>query len=104
MTIDFDSLFKEMAEAARQAVKDDLPNFAGYAEQLLDNEKESLKDLAKARLEGVIDEATLAAELAREKRVLEAELLTAQIMAKTSAQKAVNAALEVFYNSLRAAL
>jgi hypothetical protein len=70
----------------------------------MDSEKESLKELGEAKLRGDIDQAVFDREIEREKKVVEAELLTIKIMTKALAQKAVNAAIEVFVKAVKAAI
>ncbi|MFP3873832.1 MAG: hypothetical protein ACLFQT_04240 [Thiohalophilus sp.] len=99
--MDIDALLKEMVAAANEAVKDDVGEIGDYARQIVDNEKSSLEELGKARIKGDIDEATFDREVEREKQVVKAELLAIQIMTEAAAQKAVNAAMESFKNTVR---
>ena len=67
-------------------------------------EAKSLELIGQERLAGRWSEEKFDDELEREKKVMEAELLTIQIMTKAAAQKAINAAIEVFVNAVKAAL
>ena len=102
MNFDFDAVFNDMVIAMNNAVKDDVGDIKEYAKTVLKNEKDSLKELAEARKEGEISDAEFDRELKREKKVVEAELLTVQIITKAAAQKAVNAAIDVFVNAVNA--
>ncbi len=104
MKFEIEAVLKDMAEAINNAVKDDLGEIKEYGVTILKNEKKSLEELAQARLTDVIDDLVFNKELEREKKVLEAELLTIEIMTKALAQKAINAAIEVFVNAVKAAL
>jgi hypothetical protein len=104
MSFDINEVLKNMTEAIRKAVKDDVGNIDQYASRILDNEKDSLKELSLAKLSGEINDEVFEREIEREKKVLEAELLTIQIMTKSLAQKAVNAAIDVFVSAIKVAL
>lgn len=104
MVFDIGKVLNDMVEAIRNAVKEDVGDIKQYANQILENEKDSLEKLGLARLSGEIDDEVFEREIKREKKVVEAELLTIQIMTKVLAQKAVNAAIDVFVKAVRAAL
>ena len=100
--MDIEAIAKQMANAANEAVKDDIGEISEYAKQIVENEKQSLEELGKARIKGEIDDATFDHELEREKQVVKAELLAVKIMTEAAAQKAVNAAMETFKNAVKA--
>jgi hypothetical protein len=64
----------------------------------------SLSELVTARAMGDIDDEEFESEIEREKQLLEVELLTLQIIAKASVQKAINAAMDVLKDSIRLAI
>lgn len=99
--MDIEAILKQMAGAANEAVRDDVGEIGDYAKQVVDNEKSSLEELARARIKGDIDEGTFDHEIDREKKVVEAEFLALQIMTASAAQKAVNAAMETFRNAVK---
>ena len=104
MSFDIENVLKDMATAINESVKDDIGEIKDYANTILENEKESLKELGKARVLGQISDEVFDSEIKREKKVVETELLTIQIMTEAAAQKAVNAAIEVFVSAVRAAI
>lgn len=104
MGFDISKVLNDMAEAVRNAVKEDIGDIKQYANQILENEKCSLEELGLARLSGRIDDKVFEREIEREKKVVEAEFLTIQIMTKALAQKAVNTAMDVFVKAVRVAL
>lgn len=104
MVFDIGEVLKDMAEAIRNAVKNDAGDIKQYANQILENERDSLKELGLARLSGQIDDEVFQREIEREKKVVEAEFLTMQIMTNALAQKAANAAIDVFVKAVTAAL
>jgi len=85
-------------------VKEGADDIKGAVKEILDAEKESLRELGEARLKNEIDDTVFNRELEREKKVVEAELLTIQIMTKALAQKAVNEALDIFVKAVKAAV
>jgi hypothetical protein len=93
-----------MADAALMAVGDDVDKLAPHLEGLLDGHQMSLSELVTARAMGDIDDEEFESEIEREKQLLEVELLTLQIIAKASVQKAINAAMDVLKDSIRLAI
>ncbi len=104
MSFDINAVIKDMAEAVNNAVKHDCGDIQEYATQIMFNEKRALEDLGLARVLKQIDDETFDREIEREKQVVEAELLTISIMTKALAQRAINAALDVFTKAVRAAI
>ncbi len=104
MSFDISSILGDMAGAIKNVVKQGAGNIKQYANQILEKEKDSLEKLGLARLAGEIDDEIFTREIEREKKVVEAELLTIQIMTKALAQKAANAAINVFAKAVEAAI
>lgn len=104
MAFDITSVLNSMKDAAVDAVRDDVESVPDYLLQIIENEKESLKTLAEARLTGEISENEFLREIEREKKVLETEMLTISIMTKAIAQKVVNAAMNALKDAIRLAL
>lgn len=104
MSFDINKVINDMARAIKDEVKVNIGDIKEYADKILENEKESLEELGQARVSGEIDDETFERELEREKKVVEAELLTIKIMTKALAQKAVNAAIDVFAKAVKLAI
>jgi len=104
MNFDIDQVLKDMASAITGTVKEGAGDIKDAVEKIMDAEKESLKELAEARLRGEIDDAVFKREIEREKLVVEAELLTISIMTKAMAQKAINTAMDIFFKAVNAAI
>jgi hypothetical protein len=104
MSFDISAVLGDMADAVTSIVKDDAGKIGGYAKTIMENEKEALEELALARLAGEISEEEFNDEIDREKKVVEAELLTLEIMTEAMAQKAVNTALDIFAKAVKIAL
>jgi len=101
MSFDINTIINNMKKAAVDAIKDDVQNIPDYLKQIFENEKEALKVLAEARLTGEISDKEFQNEIKREKKVLEAEILTISIMTKAVAQKAINAAMKVLMDAVK---
>lgn len=104
MSFDINSVVADMTAAVTNIAKEEGGDVSDSAKRILDAEKESLKELSEARLKGEIDDTIFERELEREKKVVEAELLTITIMTKAMAQKAVNAALDIFVKAVKIAI
>jgi len=104
MSFDISAVVKDMGAVVKKTLKKDLGDIEDFGKQILENEKESLELIGKERVAGRWSEEKFKKELDREKKVMEAELLTIEIMTKAAAQKAVNAAIEVFVKAVTAAL
>ncbi len=104
MSFNIEQVLKDMAAAISDTVKESGSDIKEFSEEIINNEKESLKELVEARLRNEIDETVFNREIEREKKVVEAELLTIEIMTKALAQKAVNAAIDVFVKAVKAAI
>jgi hypothetical protein len=104
MKIDFKALFEEMTNAAGKSLAKDGPKVRACVKQAFAVEKQALREIAEARLAGEITEAELKEQLVDEKDTLRAALLACEVQTKAAAQKAVNAALKVFSEAVKAAL
>jgi tRNA A-37 threonylcarbamoyl transferase component Bud32 len=104
MSFDIEAVVKKMGAAAKKTLEKDFGDIENFGAQVLENEKESLELIGKERVAGRWSEEKFNKELDREKKVMEAELLTVEIMTKAAAQRAVNAAIDVFVKAVKAAL
>ena len=104
MSFDIETVYNDMVSAMSDAVKDDVGEIKQYADTIIKNEKKSLKKLGEARIQGQITDEVFDREIKREKKVVETELLTIQLMTEASVQKAVNAAINVFVKAVKAAI
>ena len=101
MSFNINEVLKGMSTALIETAAEQSADIRDYADDILKKEKKSLAELAKARLKGTIDDKIFKREIAREKKVVEAELLTLKIMTKATAQKSINAAIDVFVNAIK---
>ena len=104
MSFDIDAVKRDMTRAIKSAVEDDVGDIGEYADIIVENQQQSLQELGEALVAGDISEDEFNSELEREKRVVEAELMTVQLMTRAAAQDAVNAAIDEFVEAVEAAL
>ena len=104
MSFDITKVLKDMTSAINDTVVEDGGDISQYAGEIISNESEALEVLASARLSGEINDEVFKREIERERIVLETELLTIEIMTSSFAQKAVNAAINVFVDAVKLAL
>ena len=104
MSFEIDGVLKDMAAAMLKVAKEEGANIKAYSNTIIENNKKSLSELAVARLKGDLDEEEFNDELKSEKKVVEAELLALSIMKDAAAQKAANAAMDVFKTAVKSAL
>lgn len=102
--MDFKNVLQDMGNAVLGELSENGGKIAGYVKQSLEEKEASLKELYGGYKAGHIDVAGLERELKRELKVMEVKLLTAKLMKKAAAQRAVNAAVDVFKNAVNTAL
>ena len=94
MGLDIDELLKDMVNAMKNSIQDDIPEISDYAKEILERRRD--------RLEMLID--LMEDQLNQQKKVLETELLNLKIMSKVSTERAANAALDVLMGAVRKAI
>lgn len=104
MNIDIGNLFKEMAATAGKSLQGEAENLSGEVLSVLDKNRESIAELVAARSNGDINEEEFNVELQREKAILEAEMLSLEIVSKSAVQKAMNAAMDTLTNAVKMAI
>lgn len=104
MTFDINATLSDMLNAVKGVVSGEWPKVRDCVKKALAEEQQALEDLAQARLQGEIDDATLAEQLADEKETIKAVLLVCEIMSKKMMQDAANAAIDAFNKAITGAL
>jgi hypothetical protein len=104
MSVDISNLFNDMAQSAASVLGDEASAAQQGIMQVFQNNKDSMAELIEARANGDIDQEEFESELEREKLVMEAELITLEIIAKSAVQKAMNAAMDTLKSALVAAI
>jgi hypothetical protein len=104
MAFDIGKVLDEMLAAAAGVLLTEWPKVQTCVNTTFENELNALEAIAKARLEGEIDDSELNSQLTDEIETLEAALLVCKVKEKISAQKAANAAIKVLSDAIVAAL
>ncbi|MGD2119530.1 MAG: hypothetical protein PVG66_14305 [Chromatiales bacterium] len=104
MSFDIDKTIGDMLSAASDVISGDWPHVKDCIEQAFKAEKDALKEIAEARIDGLIDDDDMKSQLEDEKVALEAALLACRVRAKIMAQNAINAAINVFKEAISLAL
>ena len=104
MDFDIRTVLGDMLTAISGVVSSEFPKVRECVKKALAEEKEFLDELAKARLDGEIDDDILEQQLRDEKATLTASLLVCQVLTKKMAQDSANAAIDVFNKAVKAAL
>jgi hypothetical protein len=104
MSFDLNKTLQDMLAAAKAVFGDEWPDAKDDMQRVLNDEKEALKDIAEARIRGEINDEELEEQLKDEKEAFEAGLSMVSASTKATIQHALNAASEVFWNAVRAAI
>lgn len=101
MAFDLERTLEEMADAARRALSRDAREAKAAAENVLDDQREALEAIARARLAGEIDDEQMEEQLRDEKLAFQAGLSLVRAAGKAAVQKAANAAFAVLAKAIR---
>lgn len=104
MSFSLEQTFKDMLEAAKRVFAEEWPMVKDNMKRVLDDEKEALKEIAEARLRDEIDDEELEEQLKDEKEAFQAGLSMVRVSTKATIQRAIDAASEVFWNAVKAAI
>ena len=104
MSIDISKTFSGMAQAAEQSLEEDGVIIGSGITKVLNNNKQTLAELAQARAHNEINDEDFSTELAREKSIVEVEMIALEIANKAAVQKAVNAGMDVLANAVAEAI
>ena len=94
----------DMTAAISGIISDEWSGVEGCVKKALADEKDALADIAKARIDGEIDDEDLKSHLEDEKVVLEAALLACKVRAKIMVQNAANSAIDVLKEAIKVAI
>jgi hypothetical protein len=104
MAFNFGEVLDEMLGAAAEVLSAEWPKVNTCVTTAFEEERNELEAIAKARLEGEIDDDEMKSQLADEKETLKAVLLVCQVKGKVAAQKAANAAIKVLSDAIKVAV
>lgn len=102
--MDFKNVMEAMGSAALNELSESKGKIANYVQESLAEKESSLKELYDGYAAGQIDDKGVERELKRELKVMEVKLLTAKVMKKAAAERAVNAAVKAFKDTVGIAM
>lgn len=104
MNLDINETLAKMLSVVKNNVEEYWAETKGIANQFMQNRKARLELLARFRIENKITEDDLRGYLEDEKKLLESELHAIAVISKATAQRAANAAIDVFVGAVRTAI
>lgn len=100
MAFDINEVVAQMLSAIKNTVKENWNLVKDSASGYFQDHKSRLELLASLRLNNEIDQQFFLNRVADEEKILESELHSIAIITKSIAQKAANAAIDVFQNAI----
>jgi ribosome-binding ATPase YchF (GTP1/OBG family) len=104
MAFDIEVVLGEMLSAFSKVMSAEWPKIQECAKAAFQEEREALEAIAIARVNSEINDQEMKSQLGDEKLVLEASLLACKVKSKAATQKAINAAMKVLSDAIKAAL
>ncbi len=104
MAFDIGAVFKSMESTVQTTVTTAWPQAQAIWATFEQTNKNILADIAQATISGQMSKADLQSYLDDMKTTLQTQLLASEIMALAVAQAAANAALDVFWAAVNAAI
>jgi len=103
MSFDLQRTLEEMVKAARKAAGRDSGKVTQAVREVLEDQRQALEAIARARLANTIDDDEMRQQLDDERLAFQAGLSMAKAMGKAAVQKAANAAFEALAKAIRQA-
>jgi len=104
MTFNINSVLPDMLEAMKRALDGNWESVKFTAQLFLERDKQRFKLIAELRIAGDIPDVTFQARLNDEKFIIEAELNALEVVSKSIAQNAANAAINALKMAVSLAL
>lgn len=99
--MDFEKVITDMLNAMKCEIGEDWSKAKGYIKQILENNKEDIKEITEYFLNGELTEEEYIEELKDNMKTFENELLVLNIMKKKTIQDAVNAGIDVLIKAVK---
>jgi len=104
MSFNITKVTTDMLHAAESVFESEWPKAEGAMKDVLAEESAAFKDIADARIAGKITEEDFQRQMDDEKETVQAGLAMVRVINKKLAQDAINAALTVFAEAVKAAI
>jgi len=101
---ELDKVFGDMLAAAEGVFRKEWPKVKDAMEQVLADEREALENVSKAYITGALTDEELQDQLDGERDAFEAGVAMCKVKSKVTIQKALNAALKVLEEAIKAAV
>lgn len=98
------SLFNDVANSAASVLEQGGGEFSGALLKIIGQQDNPIYVLTQALKDGELTEDEFKEEIERERKVLEAQLITLEIIAVSEVQKALNAALSTLTGAVKLGL
>ena len=99
--MDFEKIISDMLKAMKGEIGEDWSKAKCYVKQILENNKEDIKEITEYYLNGELTEDEYIEELKDNMKTFENELLVLNIMKKKTIQDAVNAGIDVLIKAVK---
>ncbi len=100
MSIDFDKLFDDMLEAAKDSLKGDWDLLTDDAKNEFEELAKCGRDIARKLLEGTLTKEEAETLLAIQEDAINIKLQKFEVSLKVACENAINAALDVFWKAV----
>ena len=104
MNFDISKVFADMLSAVTGTVGENCEEIKTVTKQFLQQNKERLELIAELRITGELPQDKFESRLNDQKLILEAQFQAITVISKAIAQKAANAAIDVFTKAVKAAV
>lgn len=104
MAFDITSVLQNMAGAVKDKVTTAWPQVQDVWKGFVQTNEDILQNIADGRISGQLTDAQVQSYMTNMKNLLQSQLLALEIMAEAIAQGAANAALDVFWAAVKAAI
>jgi len=104
MNFDFEATFKSMLNAAQAELFADSEQLKDQVKRIMEDEKIRLQKITAIKLDPSATDAEFELALENEKKVLKNASLSLEIQLQATAQKAINAAIDVLNSALSLAV
>lgn len=104
MNFDINEVLADMLSAIKGTVEDNWDKVKTTANQFIQRRKERLELLAELRINNELSQEKFESRLEDEKLIVEAELNAIAVISKAIAQKAANAAIDIFVKAVKVAI
>ena len=101
MKFDISKVIKEMGNAAFTIIKNEVPIKQKEIQTIFNEHKKELEEIAEKIIKGLITDSDAKYLLRQKERLVKIKLLGLNIKSKITAEKAVNASIDIFNKAIK---